>query len=167
MVVEAARVSDAPLPSALALAVAQRRPSEALLRSVLDAADPEQVITALRVLSSWPNPAAERMLLELELQPAWSSAATLALLPKWFDDQQKLPAIAARLADPERRASAASAIARLPSGQAMDVIERLQSTDKRGATQDGLLLSLDLLGGAEAREKAQQLRAAGNAERRP
>ena len=167
MLIEAKRVAAEPLPATLALAVAQRRPSEALLRPVLDAADPAQMIAVLRVLAAWPDPAAERMLIELERQPAWSSAATLALLPKWFDDPQKLPEIARRLADPERRASTASAIARRPSAAAIGLIERLQAKGQRGSISDGLLLSLDLLGSAEAREKAQQLRAAGSEEHQP
>ncbi|MBD8526927.1 hypothetical protein [Pseudomarimonas arenosa] len=140
------------LPASIALALSGRAPAESLLRQVIDHGQSSEILGAIDVLRHWADPAAERLLVELEAQSEWSSAATLALVPKWVD---KPAPIVSRLADPKHRASTASAIARLPETEMLAVIERLANADKQ--IDQGLMLALELQGGEVAMRRAEAM----------
>lgn len=151
-------LSKKTLPPEIELSVAERQPNQRSLRRVIQANQADQMLRVIEILRQWPSPVAEQLLLDLESEPAWSSAATLALIPKLADSEHGKTAIAERLADPQRRASAASAIARMPEQQALVLLETVQTRSKSDHSLPGVLLALELQGGQAAQQRAQQLR---------
>lgn len=155
----------ASLPVSTLLALAERRPNPSLLEYVAQQGKPEQVLRVIAVLKHWQDPAAERLLLDLERRPEWSSAATLAVVPKLAGSEEGIDALRLRLSDPAHRASTASALARLPEQDALNLLNRIAEQAKRGAeSYAGIVLTLELLDSPRARARAAEFRNAASAQ---
>lgn len=132
----AAAVAPSEVPVALWLASAQRQSDAEAIANALANGDGEARLAALALISPLPDRAALPLLEQAERDPTLSSAATLALVPRLLAGADHHDQVLTRLADPQRRASAAAALARLdaaPQAKALaDLWHGADTEAKRG-----------------------------------